>query len=239
MIDENGVTHRGHEQLRALFGDFFARFPEAKMRLELEDIRQITPDLATADLVREVTTSQGGDRAVTRCFLTLLRQEGIWQIACIRDVAADNELSPRRQLEPLEWMVGDWVDEGADSLIRIHGDWSEDGNFLLLDYQVQRAGEPAMSSRQRIGWDPVQEQIRSWMFDADGGFGNALWTRVAQTWVVKSNAVLPDGATGSATFVIEPQGQDRFVMRGLDRILGDEVQPDVELTIVRKPPQSK
>ena len=124
-------------------------------------------------------------------------------------------------------------------MIQIHSEWSKDGNYILMDYLVTRAGEEQLSSQQRLGWDPLYQQIRSWVFDADGGYGGGLWNRVGDMWVLKSSAVLPDGATGSATFLIEPQGKDRFVMQGLDRIIGDAIEPDVEMTIVRKPPQSK
>ena len=238
LIDERGTTHSGREALAELFGAFFAEFPGAKMQLDLESVRVITPQLATGDLVRAITTPQAGARAISRSAMTFVLHEGAWLIATGRDVAADAELSPHQQLEPLEWIIGDWVDEGTDSLIQIHAEWSKDESYILMDYLITREGEVQLSSQQRLGWDPLYEQIRSWVFDADGGFGGGLWTRVGDLWVLKSSAVLPDGATGSATFIIEPDGKDRFVMRGLDRIIGDAVEPDVEMTIVRKPPQS-
>ena len=57
------------------------------------------------------------------------------------------------------------------------------------------------------------------------------------SWIIKSTAVMPDGQTGSATIVMEPAGKDKFVMKGLDRIVGDDTQSDFQVTIVRKPPQ--
>ena len=189
-------------------------------------------------MVRAITTADGAERAVSRSNLVFTQQDGAWLIATSRDVPAESELSPHQHLQPLAWMVGDWVDEGGESLIQIHCDWAKDQNYLLVEYLVKREGQEELSSQQRLGWDPVQEQVRSWVFDTDGGFGEGLWTKVGETWIVKSSAVMPDGTTGSATFVIEPQGKDRFIMRGLDRVLGDEVREDVEMTIVKKPPQS-
>ncbi len=75
------------------------------------------------------------------------------------------------------------------------------------------------------------------MFDSDGGYGQGEWTEVDGNWVVKSTAVLPNGLTGSATIVIRPDGEDKFVMTGFDRILGDALEADFEAEIVRKPPQ--
>lgn len=238
LIDEAGTTHSGREQVTDLLTGFFTNFPSAKMQLELESVRPITAQLAAVDMVRAITTADGAERAVSRSNLVFTQQDGAWLIATSRDVPAENELSPHQHLQPLAWMVGDWVDEGGESLIQIHCDWAKDQNYLLVEYLVKREGQEELSSQQRLGWDPVQEQVRSWVFDTDGGFGDGLWTKVGETWIVKSSAVMPDGTTGSATFVIEPQGKDRFIMRGLDRVLGDEVREDVEMTIVKKPPQS-
>ncbi len=237
-LDETGVAHSGHEGMRELFTAFFESFPGAQMNMDIESVREITPDLALSDLVRSTRTAEGTERAVVRSAVTLVRVDGQWQIASVRDVTADHELSHHDQVEPLSWMLGEWVEEEAESLVQMKCEWTPDGNYLLLDYVIQREGQPALASQQRIGWDPVHEQLRSWIFDADGGFGGGLWTQVDDSWVIKNDAVLPDGTTGSATFVLQPLGEDRFVMRGLDRILGDEVQPDVEMTIVRKPPRS-
>ena len=68
--------------------------------------------------------------------------------------------------------------------------------------------------------------MRSWAFDSDGGYGDAHWTAIDTGWVLKSSAVLPDGQTGSATLFIEPVDKDKFVMRGFDRIVGDETNDD-------------
>ncbi len=43
-----------------------------------------------------------------------------------------------------------------------------------------------MKSSQRLGWDPVQQKIRSWTFDADGGFSEGYWTPTENGWIVKS-----------------------------------------------------
>jgi uncharacterized protein (TIGR02246 family) len=238
LVDEKGVIHSGRDELVQLFSEFFEKFPGAQMELELHSVRVITPELATGDLVRTITSPKGNHRAISRSAMTYALHDGAWLIATGRDVPADAELSPHQQLEPLAWLIGDWVDEAAESLVKIRTRWSDDGNYILMNYEVTRGGEVQLSSEQRLGWDPLYEQVRSWAFDADGGFGNGLWTRVGDTWVFKSTAVLPDGATGSATFVIEPQGKDRILMRGLDRIIGDEIQPDVEMTIVRQPPRA-
>jgi hypothetical protein len=166
----------------------------------------------------------------------MMKHDGKWRIASAREVQDDSPLTPHDRLRPLAWLVGDWVDEGADAVVGISCRWSEDKNYLLSEFNAKIEGAPAMKSSQRIGWDPLTQKVKSWVFDSDGGYGTGLWSQVEDRWVVKSTAVLPDGQTGSATLMLEPTGQDSYVMRGFDRLRGDSAEPDFEITIVRKPP---
>jgi hypothetical protein len=149
----------------------------------------------------------------------------------------DDEPSAHDRLEPISWLVGDWVDEDPDAQVVISCRWSDDKSYVMVNYETNIGGKAGIKTTQRIGWDPLTARVHSWIFDSDGGYGQGQWTRVDTAWIIKSTAVLPDGETGSATIVIEPAGPDKFTLKGLDRILGDDTLPDVEVTIVRKPPQ--
>ena len=141
-----------------------------------------------------------------------------------------------KQIEALDpiWHA---VREDAEAAISISCQWDKGGNFLVADFLAKVQGQTVMESKQRIGWDPVAKGIRSWVFDADGGYGQGRWTEVDGKWIVKSSAVLPDGTTGSATIYLEPINEDRYVMKGFDRIAGDSALPDFEATVVRKMPE--
>ena len=39
-------------------------------------------------------------------------------------------------------MLGEWVDEGPDSHVRVSCRWSEDGNFLIRIFTVKVQGKP-------------------------------------------------------------------------------------------------
>ena len=41
-------------------------------------------------------------------------------------------------------------------------------------FVIHVQGKPVMNVTQRIGWDPLTKQIKSWVFDSDGGYGDAL-----------------------------------------------------------------
>lgn len=237
--NEEGIVFKGREAIAELFAAFFERFPQRKLEFDVQSVRSLTSKLALVEVIRKVVAGEGASESLTRSTVTFAEDGGHWLMASVIDDAAEDELTPHEHLQPLAWLVGEWVDEAADSVIEIKADWSEDQNFLLIHYRVVRNGEVAMNSQQRIGWDPLAQKVRSWLFDSDGGFGEGVWTRAAGQWVVKSTAVMPDGTTGSATFIFVPDGKDRFTMHALDRIVGDEVIEDTTVTIVRKPPPAK
>lgn len=235
-VDEEGNVYQGREQVEQAFTKFFEKFPGAKMTLDLVSIRVLGPGLAVEDGKRTVVTKDGTGKAVTRYILMYVERDGRWLIASAREFTADEEPTPHERLQPLAWLVGDWVDEDAESVVLMSCRWSEDKNFLLAEYTVKKEGKSAMKTSQRIGWDPLHKRIRSWTFDSDGGYGDAHWTAIASGWVLKSSAVLPDGQTGSATLFFDPVDKDKYVMRGFDRIVGQETADDFEVTIVRRPP---
>ena len=97
-----------------------------------------------------------------------------------------------------------------------------------------------MSGSQLIGWDPRLKQIRSWVFDSDGGFSEALWSRDGDRWVIKSIGVVKDGRAASATNILTRVNRDTIRWTSVDRTIGSEVLPDAEeITLVRKPPQPR
>src|SRR5262249_22113750 len=144
-----------------------------------------------------------------------VKRDGKWQMALARDEEGP-DATPHEQLQPLAWLVGDWVDHGGSTKVVSSCRWSTDKNFLMVHYKVQVEGKDTLDISQRIGGDPLNKRIRSWVFDADGGFGESFWTRDGNGWIIKATAVRPDGTTASATNRLVPAGSDAFVWRSLD-----------------------
>jgi uncharacterized protein (TIGR02246 family) len=235
LIDEEGLVYEGQAAIKELLTRYFAKFPGAKLTLQIDSLRVIGP-VAFEEGTR--TTATRDETGIAHVHYSIVRAKTAsgWPIISLRDSADDAVLTPHDRLEPLAWLVGDWVNEGNDAAVRITYRWSDDKNFLLGDFHVGRAGSTIMQSTQRIGWDPLAGKVRSWLFDSDGGYGEGHWTHVDGAWVVKSTAVLPDGQTGSATVTMTPQNKDRYVLKGSDRIAGDQRAEDFEFTVSRRPP---
>lgn len=239
LVDDAGNVFSGRDDIQAIYVKFLESFPEAQMDLDIESVRFVAPGVAIEDGTRTVVTGEGTNVATNRYTMVFVLQDGQWLIASARELAEDPQPTAGERLEPLAWLVGNWLDESNELDIVISCRWDESGNFLLLDFEARGLAEDqsAKTSHQRIGWDPLTGRVRSWIFDADGGYGQGDWTQLEDRWVIKSTAVLPDGTTGSATIAIQPAGPNRFVMSGFDRILGNAVEHDFQALIVRKPPR--
>jgi uncharacterized protein (TIGR02246 family) len=234
LIDENGTVYQGRDELKQIFSKFFEKFPGAKLSIQIESVRTIGGGLVIEEGTRLVTTKEHPSGAQTRYTAVRAKVDGQWQIASFREFNDDPPPTPNERLQALAWLIGDWVNEGGEANVKISYRWSEDKNYLLGEYEVHAAGKPQMKSSQRIGWDPVAGKVRSWLFEADGGFSEGSWTAVEEGWLVKSTSTLSDGQTGSATLTFVPKGKDHFILRGADRVIGDDKAPDFEVTCVKK-----
>ena len=165
-----------------------------------------------------------------------MKQDGRWQIASARDLP-DEEAEAGDELEQLGWLVGQWVNESPEALVATSYRWDDQRHAILGEFKVQVGGRPAMTGTQRIGWDPVAKKLHSWVFDSQGGFGEGLWTRNGNQWIVKTTGTRGDGNGASATRIITQVTKDRMTWQSHDRVVGGELQPDVEkIVIVRRPP---
>lgn len=233
LIDEEGTLFSGREEIKQLMSAFFEKFPGATMTLATEAIRQVGT-LIIDDGYRTITDANG-QTAVIRFTAVLVPTEQGWRIASIRDFPHEELETPGDMLQSLSWLIGDWINEGVDGRVKVSYRWSEDKNFIIGKFTFARDGQTAATSEQRIGWDALQLKPRSWLFDSDGGFAEALWTEIEGGWILKSSAIMPDGQTGSATLKIVPESANRFVLAGSNRIIGHILEEDYELTIVRQP----
>ena len=237
LVDENGNVFSGREQITGLFKAFFERFPKAQLQMEVTGVRTVGDSLAIEEGVRLITVPDSDVAAQVRYAAVRDKVGDSWPIASYSEFADDPAPTPAEMLSAVSFLVGDWIDESPEGKTTINYRWEDDGNFLLGDYTLAVAGMPESRSHQRIGWDPLEGVIRSWTFDSDGGYSTGEWVPTEAGWVIKSDATMPDGTTGSATVTVTPTDADHFIVRSSDRIIGGVDEPEFELTVARRPPQ--
>jgi uncharacterized protein (TIGR02246 family) len=239
VTESDGTQVQGRKDLEKELKDSFADEPKAKISVEVDSLTLITPEVAietgavdyypdgktlTAESKYQVTHVKRGDRWLMRDARTFSRKV----------------LSPYDELRDLEWLVGDWVDESSDGVVESRYRWAANKAFLLQDFTVRIGNKKALTGTQRIGWDPLTKQIKSWIFDSEGGHGESLWSNVDDdTWIIEVKGVRTDGKVVTVTNQIVKLGKDRFRFDSVDRIVGEERMPDFTAVIVRKPPAAK
>jgi uncharacterized protein (TIGR02246 family) len=233
---KEGDVTEGRDAIAQTFADLFTATPGKQIEVTVESIRFIGNDLAIETGTTKETAGRNEPPEYDRYTVLHVKRDGKWQMAFARDEEGPDGTGHDR-LQPLAWMVGDWVDDGGSTVVVSTCRWSDDGNFLLHNYKVKVNGRESMTISQRIGWDPLGKRIRSWVFDSEGGYGESFWTRDGDGWIIKATAVQPDGTTASSTNRVIPAGKDAYVWRSMDRVVGDDVQAPIEIKVVRKPPQ--
>lgn len=237
LVDEDGNVTHGRAAIEELFAAAFEAKPGAKMVIEVDSIRSIGPGLVVEDGMTTVTVSPGEPPERSRYTVVHIKQDGKWRMASARDITPIAPSNVER-LQQLEWLIGEWMDESPNTVVHSNYRWSEDGNFIINEFSAKIGGHPAMSGTQRFGWDPLANQIRSWVFDSTGGYGEGLWTRDGDRWVIKLRNVTSDGQVGTATNVLKMIDKDRWGWQSYDRMVGGELTPEIEeVIVVRKPPK--
>ena len=237
LVNEEGDVTHGRAAIEELFVAAFAARPGAKMSIEVGSIRSIGPGLVIEDGVTTVTVDPGEPPERSRYTVVHIKQDGKWRMASARDISSIEPTNTER-LKQLEWLIGEWVDESPDAVVTSAYKWSDDGNFIINEFSAKIGDHPVMSGTQRLGWDPLTNQIHSWLFDSTGGFGEGLWTRDGDRWVIKQRIVTSDGQVGSATNIVTRIDQDRWGWESHDRMVGGELNSEIErVIVVRKPPK--
>ena len=238
MIDENGERLRGRASIESVFGSIFRQRPGATLSIAPVSLRFLGPDVAQEE--GQTVVRVGDEPPSTRHYTVLFVKQGDrWRYSSVRE-EHEPGLTPHQRLEELAWLVGDWIDESPDSVVHTTCRWTDDEHFLLRDYTVRVQGKSVMTVNERIGWDASIRQIKSWVFDSEGGHGTGLWSRIGNHWVIKSTGVLPDGRLATATHTLTRVDPHSARWTSVERTVGDRVVPDhAEYLMVRRPPEPK
>src|SRR4051794_36937394 len=103
----------------------------------------------------------------------------------------------------------------------------------LLRSDIHLKDQEVLELTHIIGWDPLHQEIRSWVFDSRGGFGEGFWSRSGNEWVVEASGVLFDGRQASSRSTWKYQDHNAWEWRSTDREIDSKPMPDVRVRYVR------
>jgi uncharacterized protein (TIGR02246 family) len=232
-IDEKGVMTKGRPAIAAQFKQYLGSLKGAKIAFKITNIRPLTSDVALQDGTSKLARADGSidDGRFTAVWF---KKDGKWLLRSVRDLPHESTAGAGGALKELQWMVGDWKGdkEGIDVSVR----WALNQAFLLQEYKVKQ-GDSGIHVKQLVGFDPLTGQIKSWTFDSLGGYGEGLWTREGNSWVIQTAGVLPEGQTGTAVNVIRRVDDNHAVFQAKSREVGGQPIADSEVKLMRKAPE--
>lgn len=237
-IDETGTRYVGREAIHDEFKHYFRSSYGRKIKVHANSIRFLSPEIVLIDGTSEVDPAPEGKPVIGRFSAIRIKKDGKWLLTSVRE-SAEEVPSNYGHLKALEWMIGEWVDQDDGMSIYTSAVWSKNKNFILRKFKVNLNDRIVLSGTQRVGWDPIRKQIKSWTFDTDGGVAEGYWSQHGNHWVVQKVGVLQDGtrATATNTYTLNENDRDSFLWKSENRMIGNVHEPDIEqVKVVRLPP---
>jgi uncharacterized protein (TIGR02246 family) len=224
----------GREAITGQFAALFEEQPELKLEVEVTSIQFLSPNVAIEQGTAKLVAPNSEPEEIEYSAVDVKR-DGKWLLDRVTDKSKEVTPTHYAQLKALEWMVGDWTEEGSDAEVEVDCKWTKNKNFLTRAFKISVDGEVDMSGMQIIGWDPAAKAIRSWTFDSNGTFSEGKWEQRGDRWFVRNLGVLPDGRSATMVNVIKPVDENSFTWQTVERTAGDELRPHIdEIQVVRR-----
>jgi uncharacterized protein (TIGR02246 family) len=223
----------GREAIRERFARIFSENEGAKLEVSSSSVQVISPSVAiergTASVVySDAETEQSDYTAV------YVKRDGQWLLDRVSEEDIPGVASSHSRLKDLDWMTGKWVDQDDEATVVTECHWAANKSFLVRTFTVQIRDRVDMSGIQIVGWDPVSNAIRSWVFDSGGGFGVGTWSKKGNRWYVQQEGVLADGRTSSSVNVITRVDDDTCMVGTVNRSVDGELLPNIDEVRIAK-----
>lgn len=231
---EDGQTLVGSAAIEESMRQAFKEAKGSKLAIHVDSVQVLTPEVVVQKGSTTVT-SKDGETSGAQYTAIHVKKEGKWRINQLIERPLP-QITPQERLKEVDWLVGSWEDVDKSTALTVKSDftWARGGNFIVRNVDVRNDGEPVLEGWQIIGWDPVEERIRSWTFDSEGGFAEGFWTREGNRWLIQETGVNPDGGRTGAENIITKLSDKRFAWESANRTLNGEPQPSVERIEVMK-----
>ena len=241
VVNESGDVLTGRKAIEAHYLSSFPSQTKPKIELEPGFLKFLSADVAVEEGLATITSAADEPSEHSRYTVNYVKRDGKWLHAYVRDHLTEQPAAHNAHLKPLQWLVGEWVSEGSDSIVHTKCQWLDDGHYLLRSYEVVRAGKPTMKGTERIGWDPLSKRIRSWIFDSVGGFGEATWVQTdEQEWTLQATGVSHDGEPATLTRVVNRVDPHRIRWSQRDAMVGGKTVESLgDYVMVTLPPKPK
>jgi uncharacterized protein (TIGR02246 family) len=227
----SGEEVTGREQIERQFAGVFAGLKGAKLDTKIDSIRFVSPNVAIENGTATVTGADGKSSASTYTAVHVKR-DGKWLLDRVTEQDEPEVVSRRDRLKDLEWMIGKWVDEDDNAKVEMNCQWAKNESFIVRTFSASVRDQIKTSGVQIIGWDAAARQFRSWVFDSDGGFGEAVWTKKGNRWIIQAKDTSGEGQKMTSQNILKVVDKDTFTWQSVDRQADGELLPNVDEVVV-------
>lgn len=225
-----GEMIEGRDEITNLFKTKFEE-NSPKIKIFIENITLNGPDKAAEKGILQ-TFNDDGSEDKSAYIADYVKENGEWLLEKVREIELQAVSTNYERLKDIEWLVGNWEDKDDDVDITFNCQWDEHKNFLTQRFTMKVLDQNEIEGNQVIAWDPIQENIRSWIFDSDGGFGEGFWTNEDGSWYVNVSYVLPNGQKASSINIYKKVDENAYTFASEERDIDGELLPNIEPTKV-------
>jgi len=224
---DDGRTFNGRAAIEENLRAAFLANKGSKLAINVDSVRALAPEVLIEKGSTSVTSKSGETNGALYTAVHV-KKDGKWKISQLVETPSP-ELTPGERLAELEWLIGEWEDADKANELNVRSQfvWARGGNFITRNVTVKRAGNVELEGWEIIGWDPLEERIRSWTFDNEGGFADGVWTREGNRWLQRETGVAADGSRSGADNTLTKLGPDRFAWESDNRTLDGDPQPSI------------
>lgn len=224
---DDGRTFAGKAAIEECLRSAFSASKGSKIAIFPDSVKVLTPEVVVEKGSTVVTTEEG-ETAEAIYTAIHLKKDGQWKISQLVETPSPGA-SPSDHLAELSWLIGEWNEADKDEGVTVNSryQWARGGNFITRNVTVKRGEDAVLEGWQIIGWDPVEDGIRSWTFDGEGGYTEGRWTREGQRWLARETGYAADGGRLASDQTITRAGDDRFFWESGNRTLDGDPQPGI------------
>jgi uncharacterized protein (TIGR02246 family) len=220
-IADDGTSFRGRAAIEKAYAQFFEKRPNVRVEGSINSLRFVARDSAVQEGYLRVYKGKDVQPESSRYSVLFVRENGRWLLALLRDWPDEG-----MALQDLDWLIGTWVARADGREVRTTYAWDKGKKFIRARFTIKDAAGTT-SGTQRIGHDARTGQLRSWLFESEGGFGEAAWSWDGKRWLLEATGVQADGSELTATNILTPRGRDAFTWQSVNRTEDGEELPNI------------
>lgn len=231
---DGGKAFSGRAEIAAALSAFFQSQAGATLAVEVTEARLLTPEVLLEKGLATVQRAEAAGPETTRYAATYVKRGGAWLISDLDETVLLSSDEGAGSLAALDWLVGQWKDEGEGTKVETKVSWTLNRHFLRRSFAVARPAEGLLEGTEVIGYDAAAGALRSWTFDSEGGMAEGTWRQEGNKWLVLVKATLADGGLASSENVLTRVEDGKYTWESINRSVNGQPLPNSEpIAVVR------